>query len=60
MSMAYLVLLVVWIAASLGSGWLLALLARRMHPSLSLVRLWVFYSGLMAFLVAVVLLVGWF
>jgi hypothetical protein len=54
------VLAAVWMAASTGSGFLLALLARRIHPSLSLVRLWFFYTVLMAVLVAFVLIVGWF
>lgn len=44
--------------AACGSGFLLALLARRVHPTLSLPPLWVFYSALMGFLVAVVLVVG--
>lgn len=60
MSAAYVALLLVWVASSLTTGWVLALLARRIHPSLSLAKLWVFYSALMAFLVAVVFLVGWF
>lgn len=46
-------------AASAGTGFLLALLARRLHPSLSLVRLWFFYTVLMAFLVAAVFIIGW-
>jgi hypothetical protein len=54
------VLALVWTAASAGTGILLALLARRIHPSLSIVRLWFFYTVLMAFLVAVVFIVGWF
>jgi hypothetical protein len=58
--MVWIVLLVVWTAASSGSGFLLALMAKRIHPGLSLVRLWLFYSALMATLVAVVFLMGWF
>jgi hypothetical protein len=54
------VLLVVWVAASSGTGYLLALLARKIHPSLSLVRLWFFYTVLMAALVAFVLMLGLF
>jgi hypothetical protein len=45
--------------AATGSGFVLALLARRIHPGLSLVKLWVFYTVLMATLVAVVFLVAW-
>jgi len=54
------VLSVVWMAASSGTGFLLALLARRVHPGLSLVKLWLFYTVLMAILVAVVFLIAWF
>lgn len=57
--LALLILALVWMAASAGTGFLLALLARRIHPSLSMVRLWFFYTILMAVLAAVVLLVGW-
>ncbi len=53
-------LLLVWAGASSGTGYLLALLARRMHPGLSLPRLWMFYTVLMATLVAAVFLIGWF
>jgi len=47
-------------AASSGSGFLLALLAKRIHPGLSMVKLWLFYTVLMAMLVAVVFLIAWF
>ncbi len=57
---SWFVLSVVWVAAASGTGLLLALLAKRIHPGLSLVRLWFFYTLLMAFLVAVVFLLGWF
>lgn len=53
------ILVGVWLLCSLGCGFLLALLARRMHPSLSLRRLWVFFSGLMGFTVAAVLAIAW-
>jgi hypothetical protein len=54
------VLCAVWVAASSGSGFMLALLAKRIHPGLSLVKLWLFYSVLMAILVAFVFLLAWF
>jgi hypothetical protein len=54
------ILSLVWAAAASLTGFLLALLARRVHPGLSLVRLWFFYTVLMAFLVAFVLFLGWF
>ena len=53
-------LAVVWVVSSSGTGLLLALLARRIHPGLSLVRLWFFYTILMALLVAFVFILGWF
>ena len=59
-SYSLLVLSAVWMAASSGTGFLLALLARRVHPGLSLGKLWLFYTVLMAFLVAVVFLIAWF
>ena len=57
--LSWTVLLLVWMTAATGSGFVLALLARRIHPGLSLVRLWIFYTILMATLVAVVFLVAW-
>lgn len=47
-----------WFSAAVFTGMLLALLARRIHPSLSLGRLWVVYTLLMGFLVAFVMLLG--
>lgn len=56
---ALLILSVVWAVSSSGSGFLLALLAKRVHPGLSLLKLWGFYTVLMATLVAVVFLIIW-
>ena len=53
------VLLLVWLGSASLAGLVLALVARRVHPGLSTVKLWAFYSGLTAFLVAVVLAVAW-
>ncbi len=58
--LALVILLGVWVVAASGTGFLLALLARRIHPSFSLARLWFFYTVLMAVLVAFVLLLGVF
>ena len=58
--MVWIVLLVVWAAASSGTGILLALLAKRIHPGLSLVKLWVFYTVVMGTLAGGVFFVGWF
>ena len=50
----------VWVAASTVIGFLLALLAKRIHPGFSMVKLWLFYTVLMACMVAVVFLIAWF
>ncbi len=55
-----LLLATVWLACALGGGAALALLARRIHPGLSLRKLWVFYSALLAAMVAAVLAIAWF
>jgi hypothetical protein len=55
-----LVLALVWVAAASLTGFLLAILARRIHHGLSLVRLWFFYTVLMATLVAFVFLITWY
>jgi hypothetical protein len=52
-------LVLFWAAASMGGGALLAVLARRLHPSLSLRRLWIFYTALLALTVAAVLAIAW-
>ena len=57
-TLAYAVLAVVWLGASVAAGALLALLARRMHPSLSFRRLWVFYSALLAIATAILFAIG--
>lgn len=54
------ILSLVWAVAASLTGFLLALLARRVHPGLSLVKLWFFYTVLMAVLVAFVFFLGWF
>lgn len=59
-TLTLIVLLLVWMTASSATGFLLALLAKRFHPGLSLVKLWLFYTVLMGLLVAVVFLIGWF
>ncbi len=53
------VLSLVWVVASSITGFLLALLGKRIHPGLSLVKLWLFYTVLMATLVAFVFVVAW-
>ena len=49
----------VWLICSLAGGAMLALLAKRIHPALSYRRLWLFYSGILAFTVAAVLAIAW-
>lgn len=57
-TLPWMVLLAVWVAAASGTGFLLALLARRIHSGLSLRKLWAFYTVLMATLVAAVFLIA--
>lgn len=57
-ALAYALLGALWLAASVGGGALLAVLARRMHPALSFRRLWIFYSLLLGFATAVLFAVG--
>ncbi len=52
---AFLLILLFWAVASMGGGLLLALLARRLHPALSLRRLWLFYTILLGFALAAIL-----
>jgi hypothetical protein len=53
------ILSLLWIACSTVGGLLLAHLARRLHPDLSLRRLWVFYTALLGTTVALVLAIAW-
>lgn len=57
---AYALIALLWIAASLGGGALLALLAQRMHPALPFRRLWLFYSALLGFAVAAAMAIAVF
>jgi hypothetical protein len=52
-------LILAWAVLSMAGGTLLALLARRIHPSLSVRRLWIFYTALLAVTVAIVLAIAW-
>lgn len=52
-------LILAWAVLSMAGGVLLAMLARRIHPSLSPRRLWVFYTALLGATVAVVLAIAW-
>lgn len=54
----WVLLVAVWAATSLAGGALLAVLAKRIHPSLIWRRLWIVYSGLLGFLVAAVMLIA--
>jgi len=56
--LSLILLLAVWMASSSGTGLLLALLAKRIHPGLSMIKLWLFYTVLMAVLVGLVFLIG--
>jgi hypothetical protein len=52
-------LVLAWAVLSMTGGALLALLARRIHPSLSVRRLWIFYTTILAVTVAIVLAISW-
>ena len=54
----WVLLVAVWAVTSLAGGALLAVLAKRIHPSLIWRRLWIVYSGLLGFLVAAVMLIA--
>jgi hypothetical protein len=57
---AYVSLVVLWVVLSLGGGALLALLATRIHPQLSFRKLWLFYTALLGFGVAILFAIGIF
>ncbi|MEJ2186868.1 MAG: hypothetical protein P8Z36_13130 [Gemmatimonadota bacterium] len=48
----YVILGLVWIAASFGGGAFLAFLAKRIHPGLSFRKMWLFYTVLLSVAVA--------
>ncbi|MFW5952179.1 MAG: hypothetical protein ACOCVZ_08700 [Gemmatimonadota bacterium] len=52
-------LVLVWLATSALGGASLAFLAKRIHPSLNYRRLWLVYTGLLAFTVAAVMAIAW-
>lgn len=52
-------LILFWAMAAMGGGALLALLARRLHPALSLTRLWLFYTVLLSVAAALIMAVVW-
>lgn len=58
-AVAVALLATVWLTCAIGGGALLALLATRIHPSLSFRRLWIFYSAILAFTAAAVLAIAW-
>lgn len=53
------VLIGVWLVTAALGGALLARLAMRVHPSLNYPRLWLVYTALLAFTVAVVMAIAW-
>lgn len=58
--LVWIALLAIWLVSAALCGLVLALIARKVHPSLSFLRLWIFYAALTGFLVAVVFAVGVF
>ena len=57
---AWVLLALVWVGTSLLGGAVLASLAKQIYEGLSWRRLWIVYSGLLAFLVAAIMAIGWF
>ncbi|MEJ2216492.1 MAG: hypothetical protein P8099_07735 [Gemmatimonadota bacterium] len=55
----YVILGLAWLAASFGGGAILARLAKRIHPSLSFRKLWLFYSVLLSVAVAAMFAIGY-
>jgi hypothetical protein len=49
-----------WLGAATGGGALLALLARRIHPTLSFRKLWLFYSALLGIGAGLFFMIGIF
>jgi hypothetical protein len=58
-TMVWVLLAAVWVGTSLLGGAVLASLAKRIYEGLNWRRLWIFYSGLLAFLVAAIMVIGW-
>lgn len=56
----WLIVAAAWLVCSFGSGALLAILYKRLHPSLSFHRLWAFWTVATSLLAAVLYLVGLF
>lgn len=48
-----------WLVSAAVTGALVAVIARRIHPSLGFFGLWKFYSALMALTVLAILAVAW-
>lgn len=55
---AWLVISVAWLAGSFGSAYLLARLYKRLYPSLSLHKLWAFWTVLLSVAAVIILLVS--
>ena len=53
---AWLIISVVWLTGSFGSGYLLARLYKRLYPALSLHRLWAFWTVLLSVTAIIILL----
>ena len=58
-TMVWVLLGLVWVGTSLLGGAVLASLAKRIYEGLNWRRLWIFYSTLLAVMVAVVIAIAW-
>ena len=55
---AWLIISIVWLAGAFGSGYLLARLYKRLHPGLSLYKLWALWTVILSTIAGVILLLG--
>jgi hypothetical protein len=56
---AWLAISAVWLACAFGGGALLALLYRRLHPSLSFHKLWALWTTVLSLAAALVFWLAW-
>lgn len=55
-TLAWLVVSIAWLVGAFGSGYLLARLYKRLHPELSMHKLWAFWTVLVSVIAAIILL----
>lgn len=55
---SWLIISAVWLAGSFGSAYLLARLYKRLHPALSLYKLWAFWTVILSVTAALILVIS--